>query len=121
MSTGIQISGIFTKVIKHRNNEVAYFQTSGPTALASRDKELIGHGVSHHKNGFGSPIGKLKGINLQIEDMSPRDLRAYGIYEGEFIKLEFESGVKFNDKKINCTLPFEPLIISQRDRNHPNL
>jgi dTDP-4-dehydrorhamnose 3,5-epimerase len=39
----------------------------------------------------------------------------------EFYSPEFESGVKFNDKKINCTLPFEPLIISQRDRNHPNL
>ena len=103
LSTGIQISGIFTKVIKHRNNEVAYFQTSGPTALASRDKELIGHGVADHKNGFGSPIGKLKGINLQIEDMSPRDLKAYGIYEGEYINLEFESGVKIQGKAITGT------------------
>jgi phenylalanine-4-hydroxylase len=100
LSTGIQISGKFTNVIKHKNNKVAYFQTSGLTALSSRDKELIGHGVTSHENGFGSPIGKLKGINLQIEDMSPRDLKAYGIYEGEFIKLEFESGVKIEGKAI---------------------
>ena len=62
---------------------MAYIQTTGPTALANRDKELIGHGISYHAEGFGSPIGKLKGINLHIEDMSPRDLKAYGIYEGE--------------------------------------
>jgi len=117
LSTGVQISGIFTNVIKHKDNQVAYFQTSGPTALASRDKELIGHGVSHHKNGFGSPIGKLKGINLQIEDMSPRDLRAYGIYEGEFIKLEFESGVKIEGKAITGTrdLRGKILLISFTD------
>ena len=117
LSTGIQISGIFTNVIKHRNNQVAYFQTSGPTALSSRGKELIGHGVAHHKNGFGSPIGKLKGINLQIEDMSPRDLKAYGIYEGEFIKLEFESGVKIQGKAITGTrdLSGKILLISFTD------
>tara|TARA_B110000238_G_C16127333_1_gene439805 strand:+ start:770 stop:2524 length:1755 start_codon:yes stop_codon:yes gene_type:complete len=117
LSTGIQISGVFTRVIKHKNNQVAYFQTSGPTALSSRDKELIGHGVAHHKNGFGSPIGKLKGINLQIEDMSPRDLKAYGIYEGEFIKLEFESGVKIQGKAITGTrdLSGKILLISFTD------
>ena len=103
LTTGIQISGIFTKVIKFKNNKVAYFQTTGKTALANRDKELIGHGVATHKNGFGSPIGKLKGINLPIEDMSPRDLKAYGIYEGEFMTLEFESGVTLKGKAITGT------------------
>ncbi len=66
---------------------------------------------------FGSPIGKLKGINLQIEDMSPRDLKAYGIYEGEFIKLEFESGVKIQGKAITGTrdLSGKILLISFTD------
>jgi phenylalanine-4-hydroxylase len=93
LTTGIQISGIFTSVIHHKNNKVAYFQTRGATALANRDKELIGHGTTRHENGFGSPIGKLKGINLPIEDMSPRDLKAYGIYEDKLMTLEFESGI----------------------------
>ena len=117
LSTGIQISGIFTNVIKYKNNKVAYFQTTGLTALCSKDKELIGHGIDCHKNGFGSPIGKLKGINLQIEDMSPKDLKAYGIYEGEFIKLEFESGVKIQGKVITGTrdLKGKILLISFTD------
>ena len=117
LSTGIQISGIFTNVIQYKNNKVAYFQTTGPTALSSRNKELIGHGIAQHPTGFGSPIGKLKGINLHIEDMSPRDLKAYGIYEGEFIDLEFESGVKVQGKAITGTrdLKGKILLISLTD------
>ena len=92
LSTGLQISGIFTDFIEH-DGKCAYIQTTGKTALAYRDKELVGHGTESHKDGFGSPIGKLKGINLAIEDMSPRDLRAYDIYEGETITLEFEGAI----------------------------
>ncbi|MEN8703285.1 MAG: aromatic amino acid hydroxylase, partial [Polaribacter sp.] len=103
LTTGIQISGVFDKVIQFNNNKVAYFQTKGATALSNRDKELIGHGTAVHQNGFGSPIGKLKGINLAIEDMSPRDLKAYGIYEGEFMTLEFESGIILKGRAITGT------------------
>ncbi len=92
LSTGIQISGDFTRVISHQGQPI-YFQTTGETALSHREKELVGHGTHNHKDGFGSPIGKLKGINLAIEDMSPRDLRAYDIYEGENISFEFEGGI----------------------------
>lgn len=103
LSTGIQISGNFSKVIEDQKGKVAYFQTEGPTALANRDKELIGHGINTHKRGFGSPIGKLRGINLHIEDMAPRDLDAYGIYEGKTVTLEFESGVIVEGRVITGT------------------
>jgi phenylalanine-4-hydroxylase len=94
LSTGVQISGVFTNVIADENKKPIYFQTSGLTALSNRDKELIGHGVENHVGGFGSPVGKLKGINIPIENMSPRDLEAYQIYEGKRISLEFEGGIK---------------------------
>ncbi|TCP25081.1 phenylalanine-4-hydroxylase [Tenacibaculum skagerrakense] len=100
LSTGVQVSGVFTNVITDANNNPIYIQTTGPTALANRDKELIGHGTNYHKEGFGSPIGKLKGINIPIENMSPRDLEAYGIYEGEKVSLEFEGGVKVEGEVI---------------------
>ena len=93
LSTGLQISGVFTNVIEHEGKPI-YLQTTGKTALANREKELVGHGTAAHLEGFGSPIGKLKGINLAIEDMSPRDLKAYDIYEGETATLEFEGNIK---------------------------
>jgi phenylalanine-4-hydroxylase len=102
LSTGIQISGVFTEVIEHQG-EAIYFQTKGKTALAYRDEELVGHGTNRYPNGFGSPIGKLKGINLAIEDMSPRDLKAYNIYEDHHVQLEFEGDIHIDGKIITGT------------------
>ena len=92
LSTGLQISGTFSNVIEHDGKPI-YIQTKGKTALSYREKELVGHGTTSHADGFGSPIGKLKGINLAIEDMSPRDLKAYGIYEAGNVTLEFEGNI----------------------------
>ena len=92
LSTGLQISGVFSSVIEHDGKPI-YVQTTGNTALAYREKELVGHGTSAHPEGFGSPIGKLEGINLAIEDMSPKDLNAYDILESKTVKLEFEGGI----------------------------
>ena len=116
LSTGLQISGAFTNVIEHQDKPV-YIQTTGPTALAYREKELVGHGTLHHAEGFGSPVGKLKGINLAIEDMSPRDLKAYNIYEGETITLEFEGDIKVSGEIITGTrnLRGEIILITFKD------
>jgi len=109
-TTGIQVSGNFSRVLEHEDRPI-YIQTTGKTALSYREKELVGHGTSSHTEGFGSPIGKLKGINLAIEDMSPRDLRAYGIYEGERVSLEFEGGIKVEGSIITGTRNLQGKII----------
>ncbi len=92
LSTGLQISGVFSSVMEHEGKPI-YIQTTGKTALAYREKELVGHGTLTHAEGFGSPIGKLQGINLAIEDMSPKDLNAYDILESKTVRLEFEGGI----------------------------
>ena len=110
LSTGLQISGVFTRVIEHEGKS-AYIQTTGKTALSYREKELVGHGTSTHGDGFGSPIGRLKGINLTIEDMSPRDLRAYDVYEEEKIVLEFEGGITVSGEIITGSRNLQGQII----------
>lgn len=116
LSTGIQVSGVFSNVISHENKPV-YFQTTGKTALSYREKELVGHGTNYHSGGFGSPIGRLKGINLAIEDMSPRDLKAYDIYENEKVTLEFEGNIKVSGSIITGSrnLKGEIILISFKD------
>ena len=136
LSTGLQISGIFSRVIEHEGKPV-YVQTEGPTALSYREKELVGHSTEQHADGFGTPIGKLKGINLAIEDMSPRDLKAYNIYEGERVSLEFEGHIKVTGDIItgtrnlrgeiilitfdNCTVTHKDEIIFQPERGFYNM
>lgn len=110
LSTGLQISGIFTNVIEHEGKPV-YIQTTGQTALASREKELVNHGVDYHSEGFGSPIGRLKNINLAIEDMSPRDLQAYDIYENKHVELEFEGDIKVSGEIITGSRNLQGEII----------
>ncbi|MDN3666092.1 aromatic amino acid hydroxylase [Algibacter miyuki] len=126
LSTGLQISGVFSEV-KAIEGQVIYIQTNKKTALAYREKELVGHGTAAHPDSFGSPIGKLKGINLAIEDMSPRDLSAYGIFEGQTTTLEFEGGITVSGEIItgkrnlqgkiilisfkNCTVTFNNTIL----------
>ena len=113
LSTGLQVSGVFTTVIEEEGKPV-YIKTTGKTALSYREKELVGHGTLTHPEGFGSPIGKLKGINLAIEDMSPRDLRAYNIYETEVVTLEFEGNITVSGEIITGSrnLQGEIIIIS---------
>lgn len=136
LSTGLQISGIFSRVIEHEGKPV-YIQTEGPTALSYREKELVGHSTAHHPDGFGTPLGKLKGINLAIEDMSPRDLKAYNIYEGEKVVLEFEGEVKVSGDIVtgtrnlrgeiilitldNCTVAYRDEVIFKPERGFYNM
>lgn len=110
LSTGLQISGIFNSTISSDGHPV-YVQTQGETALAYREKELVGHGTKYHYHGFGSPIGKLKGINLAIEDMGPRDLKAYNIFEGETVCLEFEGDLTVRGTIITGTRNLRGKII----------
>ena len=110
LSTGIQVSGVFTNVIENEGKPV-YVQTTGKTALSYREKELVGHGISFHAEGFGSPVGRLKGINLAIEDMSPRDLMAYNIYEGLAVTLEFEGDITVTGEIITGTRNLQGKII----------
>jgi phenylalanine-4-hydroxylase len=82
-SSGLQVSGVFDEVIVDANNIPIYLHAKGPSALAFKDKEIPGHGRDYHKDGFGSPIGKWKQIEL---------------IEGKKAKLEFESGVVVEGK-----------------------
>jgi phenylalanine-4-hydroxylase len=82
-SSGLQVSGVFTEVLTDKKKQPIYLPTTGKTALAFKDKELPGHGVDYHKDGFGSPIGNWKQTDLK---------------EGKKVKLDFESGVTVEGK-----------------------
>lgn len=116
LSTGLQVSGVFTNVIEYEGEPV-YIQTTGKTALSYREKELVGHGTQHHAEGFGSPVGKLKGINIAIEDMGPRDLKAYDIYEGKQITLEFEGNIKVSGEIVTGTRNIQGKILLIKFKN----
>ncbi|WP_285054949.1 aromatic amino acid hydroxylase [Pedobacter ginsengisoli] len=92
-SSGLQVTGIFTDMGLDQQDELTFLRTSGPSALAYEGRQLEGHGKFYHKDGFSSPVGKLKGIDRAIEDMDILMLINCGIRPNHIAVLEFESGI----------------------------
>ena len=101
LSSGLQVSGVFTEVITDDQNSPVYLRTTGKSALAFRDKELESHGVDYHKDGFGSPVGKWKQTSAWPELLTNDQLHALGIVEGRKAKIEFVSGIVVSGKVEN--------------------
>ena len=92
-SSGLQVTGVFTDMGIDSSDELTFIKTTGPSALAAGDKQLEGHGKFHHRDGFSSPVGKLKGIAKPIEDMNLAELTDCGIKANALAVLKFESGI----------------------------
>lgn len=102
-SSGLQVSGTFTDFAVD-GNESTFIKTTGPSALAVNNKQLKGHGKNYHKDGFSSPVGKLAGHAVAIEDQTITGLKNIGIEEGKDALLKFESGIKLSGHVENIFL-----------------
>ena len=97
-SSGLQVTGVFTDIGISKNDEVTFLKTTGPSALAFDGKELLSHSKTYHKDGFSSPVGKLKNTEKPLEVHTVEDLTTIGISVGESAVLNFESGITVNGK-----------------------
>ncbi|KIO77339.1 phenylalanine 4-monooxygenase [Pedobacter lusitanus] len=95
-SSGLQVTGVFSDMGLNDAGELIFIKTTGPSALAIADKQLEGHGKLYHKDGFSSPVGKLKGAATPVENFGSEELYAHGIIEGNTAELLFESGIRVN-------------------------
>jgi phenylalanine-4-hydroxylase len=96
-SSGLQVSGILSKIYQDKGKAV-YLSFQGKTMLAYDNKMIPGHGPDYHSQGFGSPIGFIRGIHTQPEMLTVTDLKLHHIAEGLDLNLEFESGVTIKGK-----------------------
>ena len=108
--SGLQVCGTFSEVIS-AEGEVEYIRTIGPTILCFNGKILPGHGLDYHRDGFGSPVGKLKGHDGSLESFSDIELVNSGIVVGQRVELEFESGVRVVGQLKSLTREEGKLII----------
>ena len=113
--TGTQVSGVISNVMVDAVGNAIYLQTTGPTQLAWGNQEIFGHGVDHHAQGFGSPIGYLKDFSRCLSHYTIDELKAHNIAIGERAKLEYLSGITvegclkhvFRQEQRNLILSFE--------------
>ena len=97
-SSGLQVSGIFVAAQVDHAGQLKYIQTQGPTELAYNDVQIAGHDTSYHRDGFGSPVGKLKGHTLPLENWDDATCLAQGLIAGQTLELNFESGIHVEGK-----------------------
>ena len=110
-SSGLQLSGVFSKVYADNNHTIKYINTQGPSSLAFKDQLLEGHGVDYHEHGFGSPVGKLKDATKSLEDYSTADLISVGMIKDHVIVLSFENGILVEGKLVDQTYMEEKLVL----------
>lgn len=92
LASGLQISGVLASYKLH-GKDVSYIQLKGPTQLSYGGKQLSGHGTKYHAEGYGTPIGYLKGEKKGLGYMSASELKKLGVALKKDVRLEFASGV----------------------------
>jgi phenylalanine-4-hydroxylase len=110
-SSGLQVSGVFSKVYTDAHQAIKYINTTGPTSLAFKDQLLQGHDANYHAHGFGSPVGKLKDATKSLEDYTTADLISAGIIVDHLIALAFENGILVEGKLVGQTYMEDKLVL----------
>jgi len=95
-SSGLQVTGIFTDLLTNIDNELTFLKTTGPSALSIGNKQLEGHGKTYHKDGFSSPVGKIRGSDVPVEDLDFEELKSLTIKKGARADFYFEDGIHVN-------------------------
>jgi phenylalanine-4-hydroxylase len=90
--SGLQLSGILSGVREDSRGNPVYLQFTGPTQLSYRDQELPGHGPETHREGFGTPVGLVRGLGKPAAELTEANLARLGG------RIEFESGVVVEGK-----------------------
>ena len=125
LDTGLQISGGLVDFSFNARGEPVYLKYDGPSQLSMNDRELKGHGAEYHKQGFSTPLGKIKNAGGKSADrLTARDLEKLGFKRGQSGKLVFASGIEltgtlsrtFKDGKKNLILQFKNCSVTWGER-----
>jgi phenylalanine-4-hydroxylase len=92
LDSGLQISGVISDIVVGGDKSIQFIRTSSQTSLAFNNKELEGHGITYHADGFSSPLGGVKDSDTLLQHMTDLELEAIGLLPGKISKIEFESG-----------------------------
>jgi len=122
-SSGVEVSGRFSRLIKDAVGNAVYMQTTGPSQLSYQGKVLPDHGITSHRAGFGSPTGRLKAMEWCLSVSTVDELKAHGIATNERVDLQFLSGINVQGKLLeivrcdqkNLILSFEDCRVSTQN------
>ena len=92
-NSGLEVGGVFDRLRTDAIGNAIYIGTRGPTQLAYRGRELVGHGIETHAEGYGSPVGRLQGFSRCLSEYAVDELKQLGIAIGQPVQLDYLSGI----------------------------
>lgn len=125
LDSGLQISGVLTKQIKTKSQDVVFLKFSSACQLSFQNKQLKGHGSNYHKEGYSTPLKILVKNKKAFYLWTDKDLRQQALIKGKTVKLLFEGGIKLEGRLENylrvkgrlLLLTFKNCLIKDRNNN----
>jgi phenylalanine-4-hydroxylase len=65
----------------------------GPTQLCFENQEIQNQGPAYHREGFGTPVGLVRGPGKSAAELTVAELEQLGFRPGQKGRMEFQSGV----------------------------
>jgi len=94
LDSGVQVSGVLASYLQDSQGNPSFVRYQGPCQIAYQDRELEGQGPAYHREGFSTPIGKIRGLGKSAAQLSEQDFKSLGFLEDQPGLLAFESGIE---------------------------
>lgn len=101
LDSGLQISGVLEKIIQTKNKHLAFLKFSGPVQLSFKGKQLKGHGINYHKEGYSSPLKLLTKSKTPFHLWTVKEMQSQGLKKGKKAKMLFEGGINLEGELEN--------------------
>ena len=89
------LSGVVKSYIK-KNKKIIFVQLDGPTQISYKNKQINGHDKNYHKLGYSTPIGKIKSVNKNLNQLNKLDIENLNIKLNKYIEIKFMSGINLS-------------------------
>ena len=136
LDSGLQISGILEKSFLS-SRKIHFLKFKGPVQLSYKDKELRGHGVKYHNEGYSTPLALLKAVPFSVSGSAAQALKSpsvrgnslnkqkpffltsqsellrIGFKKGKRIKLQLSGGIKMEGEFVSELRRENQLLLMQ--------
>lgn len=101
LDTSLSVSGRLT-AYEHEGARIDFIKCSGPVQLCLEGKELTGHGIRRHGEGFSSPLGRLARFpDRPFSHLSTDQLDQAGIHLHRDVRFSYVSGFEVQGRLLH--------------------
>ena len=94
LDSGLQVSGVLKNTIQAKNKRPVFLKFSSPVQLSFQNKQLKGHGINYHKQGYSTPLKPLTKSKKPLQFWTVKEMRDQGLKKGRVVKMLFEGGIR---------------------------